>query len=364
MNGGTVFGKVLLTLVIILVLLIAVFCIFYASRFRTMATLQKHSDYDDGYNLYSMTVKYDYSIDDIINYGYEDTQGFVDAVVKESLPILPVHIQLPNFGCSAFRTITDDSHVLMGRNYDFKLDTSALMVRCEPKDGYKSIAFAALDNIGADEADASLKTKMACLTAPFICLDGVNEKGVSIAVLTLPSEPTIQNTGKPKLATSLLIRLVLDRAATTDEAIELISRYDMLSANGRDYHFFISDATGASVVVEFDCESEDREMVVTPTDAVTNFFMMYTEKVLPNQKNGIYGAGKERWEAIMNVLSDNEGAVNREVAWEALRAAAQDPNPEDITSNTQWSIVFDNGEGTAEISLRRRFEDRYCFSID
>ena len=65
---------------------------------------------------------------------------------------------------------------------------------------------------------------MACLTAPFICLDGVNEKGVSIAVLTLPSDPTMHDTGKPKLATSLLFRLVLDRAATTDEALELILR--------------------------------------------------------------------------------------------------------------------------------------------
>jgi len=37
--------------------------------------------------------------------------------------------------------------------------------------------------------DESLKKKLATLTAPFICLDGMNEKGVSIAVLTLDSEP-------------------------------------------------------------------------------------------------------------------------------------------------------------------------------
>ena len=361
MKTGTNIIRIVLD---ILGALILIFCIVYISRFRTMSTLQKHSSYDDGYNLYSIDIKYNYSIDDIINSGYQDTQGFVDAVIKESLPLLPIHMELPNYGCSAFRTETADGHMLMGRNYDFKLDTSALMVRCEPKDGYKSIAFAALNNVGADDAGGSLKNKMACLTAPFICLDGVNEKGVSIAVLTLPSEPTIHNTGKPKLATSLLIRLVLDRAATTQEALDLISQYDMLSANGRDYHFFISDASGNSVVVEFDCESEGREMVVTPTQAVTNFFMMYTEKVLPNQKNGIYGAGKERWESIMNVLTENEGKVDREVAWAALRSAAQDPNPEDVTSNTQWSIVFDNNDGTAEISLRRRFEDRYSFSID
>ena len=355
--------KILAVIAAILILACILFGIVYFTRFQTISTLAKHTDYDDGYNLYSMTVKYDYSIDDVINSGYTNTQELADAVISESLPLLPVKIEVPSYGCSAFRTETGDGNMLMGRNYDFKLDTSSLMVKCEPKDGYKSIAFAALNNVGADRADSSFSNKMACLTAPFICLDGVNEKGVSIAVLTLPSEPTMHNTGKPKLATSILIRLVLDRAATTQEALDLIGQYDIFSTNGRDYHFFINDVSGNSVAVEFDCESEGREMVVTPTQAITNFFIMYTDKVLPNQANGIYGKGKERYESIMKVLDENAGSVDREVAWEALRSAAQDPNPEDVTSNTQWSIVFDNTDGTAEISLRRRWADRYSFSI-
>lgn len=86
-----------------------------------------------------------------------------------------------------------------------------MLVCTAPKDGYKSIAFAALDNLGANQADASTKAKIASLLAPFACLDGINEKGVSIAVLTLDSEPTKQDTGKPVLATTMAIRLVLDR---------------------------------------------------------------------------------------------------------------------------------------------------------
>ena len=354
---------VLLCILAVIVVIVLIFCLVYISRFRSIATIKKISDYDDGYDLYSITIKYDYSIDDIIKSGYTNTQEFTDAVVKESLPLLPVHIEIPDFGCSAFRTKTTDGNVLMGRNYDFKLDTSAMMVLCEPKNGYKSIAFAALDNIGADQIDGLTK-KMACLTAPFVCLDGVNEKGVSIAVLTLTSEPTIQNTGKPKLATSLLIRLVLDRASTTEEALDMIRQYDIFSANGRDYHFIINDASGNSVAVEFDCESEKREMVVTPTDAITNFFVMYADKVEPGKTNGIYGKGKDRYNAILEVLSNNAGAITRETAWEALRSAAQDPNPQDVTSNTQWSIVFDNTNGTAEITTRRHWTDRFSFSID
>lgn len=51
-----------------------------------------------------------------------------------------------------------------------------MLVYCTPKDGYASVAFAALDNINANTPDASMAKKLATLTAPFICLDGMNEK--------------------------------------------------------------------------------------------------------------------------------------------------------------------------------------------
>ena len=61
-----------------------------------------------------------------------------------------------------------------------------------------------------------------------------------------------------------MIRLILDRAATTEEAVELLNQYDMFATSGRDYHFYITDASGDGRVVEYDCESETREMVATP----------------------------------------------------------------------------------------------------
>ena len=97
-----------------------------------------------------------------------------------------------------------------------------MLVRCNPKDGYKSIGFAALSHIYDNDSEKNMKTKAACLISPYICLDGINEKGLGIAVLTETSEPTLQRTGKPVLLTTVLIRLVLDKAATTEEAIELI----------------------------------------------------------------------------------------------------------------------------------------------
>ena len=355
--------KIILLIVLAAVLLcVCVFAFLYAGRMETMSSIQKITDYADGYNLYRMDVKYGYRLERIIDYGIKDDQSMIDAILSEALPLLPVHIKAPSFGCTAFTLTDDNGQVHMGRNYDFKNDTSAMLVYCAPKNGYKSVAFAAMDNVSANQPDESVKKRLASLTAPFICLDGVNEKGVSIAVLTLDSTPVHQNTGKPTIATTLAIRLVLDRAASTQEAVELLRGYDMFASSGRDYHFYITDASGDGRVLEYDCDSEPRELVDTKTEAVTNFFILYKEKVLPTQRNGIYGHGRERYDAVLEVLK--QPVYTDATVWEALKASSQDPNPESITSNTQWSINYNNTACTASIALRRNWQDVTVYVLD
>lgn len=342
-------------------LAVIVFCGLYFTRFCTMHSIHKLTNNAD-YNLYEMEVKYQYDLDKIIARGITNDQSCVDAMVASAIPILPVHIKVPHFGCSAFTMQDNAGTVRMGRNYDFKQNCSALMVKCTPKHGYKSIAFVDLNNIKANNATSGIKTKMACLTAPFICLDGINEKGVSIAVLTLDSDPTRQHTGKPAISTTLAIRLVLDRAASTREAISLLQQYDMFAIAGRDHHFYITDASGYGCVVEYDCHHPERPLVATPTAAITNFFKIYENKVLPHQKNGIYGHGKERYDTIMNIM-DTASNHGYNMAWLALQAASQAPNPIDITSNTQWSIVYDNTNIKADIAIRRQWDHIHSFTL-
>lgn len=355
-----------ISLIVILVVIVALAAAVYAlygSRIRTLASIEKITAYADGYDLYRMNVEYDYSLDDVIGYGITDDQSFVQAIVKEALPLLPVNIKAPSFGCTAFTMADADDKIHMGRNYDFKNDTSAMLVYCNPKNGYKSVGLAALDNLSANAPTASAKQRLASLAAPFVCLDGMNEKGVSIAVLTLDSEPTRQSAGKPTIATTLAIRLVLDRAATTEEAVELLRGYDMLATSGRDYHFYITDASGDGRVIEYDCDDPARALKDTKSEAVTNFFILYRDQVQPNQKNGIYGHGRERYDAVLSVFEAEETHTN-DTAWSALRAAAQEPNPEDITSNTQWSLNFNDTDLTVEIAIRRNWDDVITYNLN
>ena len=195
------------------------------------------TDYADGYDLYAIDIAYDYDLDRIIAAGVRDDQAYIDAVVAQVLPGVPTHVQAPQFACSAFVAVDAEGRVRTGRNYDFKDDTSALLVRNHPRDGYASIGFAALNNLGDNTPLDSVAGRAAALMGPFAQLDGVNECGVSVAVLTLDSKPCDQDTQRPVINTSLAIRLVLDRAATTQEAVDLLSAYDMHAMAGRDYHF-------------------------------------------------------------------------------------------------------------------------------
>lgn len=156
--------NILLTILAVIVIAIGAFAWLYATRIQTMSSISQITSYEDGYNLYTMDIQYDYDLDDIIDYGITDDQSMIDAILQEALPLLPVSIKAPSFACTAF-TLQDDDHVHMGRNYDFKNDSSAMLVYCAPEDGYRSVATAAMDNVSANIPNKSIKTRLASLTA-------------------------------------------------------------------------------------------------------------------------------------------------------------------------------------------------------
>lgn len=165
------------------------------ARKHTLDSVKKLTDYSD-FNLYKMDICYDYSIDKIIDRGIFDDESALGAILQEVLSDYPVNLKMPNFGCSAFTMKNPDS-VMMGRNYDFKNDTSSMLVYCSPKNGYRSVAFSALDNVGANNPELSDETRLATLLSAFISLDGINEKGVSSQFSHLTASPSVSKAESP-----------------------------------------------------------------------------------------------------------------------------------------------------------------------
>ena len=86
------------------------------------------------------------------------------------------------------------------------------------------------------------------IASPFLPFDGMNEKGVAIALLAVPEAEPPYDSNKITLNTTTAIRLVLDYAATVEEAVELLRNYNIYFSGDVECHYLIADASGQSVI--------------------------------------------------------------------------------------------------------------------
>ncbi|MDO4302048.1 MAG: C45 family peptidase [Clostridia bacterium] len=257
------------------------------------------------------------------------------------------------FGCSTIAAQSADGDKLFGRNFDWN-NCEALIVKSRPTEGYSSISTVNMDFIrqGGGLSVNSLPDNIKTMAALYAPLDGMNEKGLCIAVNMIQDSDNIeQNSDKPDITTTTAIRLILDKAANTDEAVELLKQYDMHGSMGMMIHFAISDSEGKSISVEY----VNNELVVTDTPVLTNFYISQGEK---------YGIGTdqshERFEILRNALAEN-AAVTEEQLKNILDSVSKDNFNE--FESTQWSIVYNQTKGEAKYYHRENYNKVYTFNL-
>ena len=256
------------------------------------------------------------------------------------------------FGCSTISVKDKDGSALFGRNFDWNA-CNAMIVQSVPETGYASISTVNTDFINMSGFSmAQLPDSVQAIVALYAPLDGMNEKGLAVSVNMIQDSSGIsQNTDKPDITTTTAIRLLLDKAADTDEAVKLLSGYDMHASMGYMMHLALSDAAGRSVVVEY----IDNEMVVTETPVVTNFYLA------KGKKNGIGTAqSHERYDILMKSLSKKQ-TMNMDEVRDALDSVSKDNFGE--FESTEWSIVFNQNTGEVHYYHRENYQDRYVFRI-
>lgn len=256
------------------------------------------------------------------------------------------------FGCSTLSVKNANGDSLFGRNFDWNT-CNAMIVQNEPDNGYASISTVNTDFISASGISiSSLPAEIQALAGLYAPIDGLNEMGLAVSVNMIQDSATIeQNTDKPDITTTTAIRLLLDKAANVDEAIELLNSYDMHASFGYMVHFAIADRSGNSVVVEY----VNNEMVVTETPVVTNFYLAEGEK------NGIgTQQSHERYEILMNRLADSETMEMNDVR-DALDSVSKDNFGE--FESTEWSIVMDQSTGEVRYYHRENYTEPYVFTI-
>ena len=270
---------------------------------------------EEGSTVYSMTYKNNYFFDDFLKTGASTDAELKNFLIKKLLHGIDINFDLPDYACSCFTAKTSENEHTFSRNLD--IDFAPIMiVKTYPKNSYSSISMVNLSALGFSDSNIpnALYDKLLLLATPYIPFDGVNEKGVAICVNMVNGDNIEQNTNKIDITTTALIRLVLDKAASVDEAIELIGQYDLHDSTGGPYHFLIADKTGKSVAVEY---YQNNMQVI----ASSKSYQILTNHTLNDFETELSTFNKtyERYETIDNKLSETDGVLSIEKSLELLQ---------------------------------------------
>ncbi len=356
-------------------------CITDAGKLEMIHSMK---DLDGNGRLYEIDYNQDYMLDSVMQPGITEQTGLfrhIASLLFDNLPAENAEVKY-GAGCSAFAAQeAEGKGFLMGRNYDFRhftpdnksyLPTSAILVRTAPEGGKKSISMVDGLNLGFGQGFYNDgKTDLSMLMAlPYAALDGINEDGFAIGVLALNEKQTNQQTGKQRIGTTVAIRMMLDKASTVREAIEMLKNYDMdMRGNGHsNYHFFMADATGDYAIVEYTFDKDRTEPkvmeVFTADDSlrcVTNF---YVAPSMTGTTDG-WGSshGKDRYENLRKTLDEKKHVMKEDEAMQLLEKVSQPPT-EELTSQTQWSALYNLTEKTLRLTILREYAKEYNFRIE
>ena len=249
--------------------------------------------------------------------------------------------------CSMYSYYDGEGGALFGRNFDNVMDRSRELTvgYFFPDDGYASIAFVPMMEFGFtpekkfDPEDQQHVRLL--LNGPVISIEGMNEKGVAVALASIERRKVEQLDCRDSRYFILIIREILDHAGSVDEAIAIVSKYNVFD-NGRDimtHHIFMAGPDGRSAVLEW----KDGIMHVITSEGssqvVTNYGLVGTAEI-ECRKNC------KRYCSIDDDIRKNSGPMTWQYGMDMLREASQ----KNVTYNldgqkkkvsTHWSAVFD-----------------------
>lgn len=337
---------------LLLVLLITVLIVF-RNELRSLTSLTKV----DNYGMYQMTYYGDYGFDEFLETGASNDSDIEAFVTKRLLNGLPIDLGVTGDGCTAFVVKNESGDILYGRNFDFQYAPS-LQVYTTPDHGYASVSTVNLAFAGysADNLpDGSLFSRFLTLAAPFLPFDGMNEKGLAIALLAVPEAEAPFDPDKVTLNTTTAIRLVLDNAATVEEAVELLRQYNIYFSGDIECHYLIADANGHSVIVEY----FDQALQVVETNEeyqIASNFIAYNELNIGEGYTEF-----ERYNKVQSAIELNNGILDADTAISLLADIGVLDGDID---KLQWSVLYNLTTGDGQLFANRKTDHIIPFHLD
>ena len=379
--------KTLKTIFLWIIGVLAVLCLAVAIVWgKEIATLRTVHQVDGNEYLYKMDYKASYDLDDLISKDIDSNAKLLEYVIGRIGKGIPFKIksaqvadengEMATFNCTSFQAAKADGEGFWyGRNYDYFKNPTMVTVS-HPKKGYASIAVSDMSHFGysLDKLPDKFAAKVNCLAAIYAPVDGINEKGLCTSIMALPKQAAQQDSGNHKVGTSVIMRIWLDRCATVQEALDLLSTLDIChdTAVGSGYHYMVADASGDCAVVEFDKEDGWKTMIVRKGEdqksmLVTNHLL--SEKYYTTEPDPAVGNPHSkswwRYETAGAYLAEHDGTLTLEQAQECLAMVHwKDLVWENGTvEDTQYSNVYDQSAITLALRNWNDYETTKVFTL-
>ena len=288
----------------------------------------------DPYPLYVLYYKTDYKFDEYLQTGLFPISS-IESINSEY-----------NYACTCFSAMGDKHDRLLGRNFDWDVHSTYFLLFTEPDDGFASVSMVDVGFLSYDHSkppDAS-ENDYALRISPLLPFDGMNEAGVAIGMNAVPHAQSPYDPEKVTIGELQFIRLVLDYAGSTDEALHLASLYN-IRMEEPPIHYIIADSSGQSAIIEF----VGGEMVVIrnsePWQVTTNFVISDIEN--PEQ------AQCWRYQTVFKSLGEKNGILNKSEAMELLQDASW--------QSTRWSAVYSVTDRDIAIAMGGNYFKVYEF---
>ena len=258
----------------------------------------------------------------------------------------------PLWACSLFAALADAQGGVYGRNFDWEF-SPALLLFTNPPDGYASVSMVNLAYFFDAPAvtqlmDLDLNGLEPLLNTPSMPFDGMNEKGLVIGMAAVPESPTPSNPNNKSVGSLGVIRMILDHAASVEDALTIMGGVNILWHGGPQLHYLIADASGTSALVEF----VDGEMEVLYN---TNPWHQATNFLLSNASGSADGICN-RYDVITESLQDAQGDLSLGEAMELLADVSQ--------SSTQWSVIYQLHTGQISLAMGRHYSEIHTFQLE
>jgi metal-dependent hydrolase (beta-lactamase superfamily II) len=306
------------------------------AQISTLSSLQQVDDYP----LYVMHYQGDY---ESLVAQWQD---------RARVDVMEPAASLAGWACSLFAALGDEGAMLYGRNFDWRF-SPGLLLFTEPPDGYASVSMVDIEYLGfgagnaENLADREPEDLQDLLYAPWLPFDGMNETGLAVGMAAVPAGGVRPDPDKETIDSLAVIREILDHAGTVDEALAILQGYNIEWGGGPPLHYLVAGTDGGSVLVEF-YQGEMRVLTNEhPWQVATNF--------LVSSVSGSPHGRCWRYDTVSDALAGARGQISRSQAMDLLSNVAQE--------NTQWSVVYDIGDGSVGVVMGQMYDQLHTFHL-